>query len=347
MEPRRSRCSLDRLALVLTGEAVTDGSHAAATLLHDLRRRAWDGELLDALGVPSSMVPRLAASHEAIGTLRPAIASRVGLPSATPVILGGADSQACALGAGVLSPGPVSEMAGSSTCLNAVVAAPVAALEVTHYPHVVGRDFTTETGINTTGSAVAWAADLLYGGRRSRADSRDFARLDADAATVAAGSDGLAFLPVLADGERNDPELRGALAGLSLRHGRAAIARAVLEGVAYAIRAQLELLRDAGAPVDELRVSGGDARLATWNQIKADVLGMPVLTIPGDAAVTGVAMLAGLGTGVYGDAAEAVRRCVHPADPVVPDPGARLAHAQGYERYRELVGSAAVRREEA
>ena len=337
----------DLVVLALTGEAVTEGSHAAATLVHDLRGRCWDPELLDAFELPASLFPRLGRADEVVGTLRPSIAAQLGLPASTPVVLGGADSQACAFGAGVVEAGPVSEMAGSSTCLNAVVDEPLDVLEVTHYPHVAGPGFTTETGINTTGAAVTWVADRLYGGRTGRARAADFARLDAETAASPAGADGLLFLPVLADGERTDAALRGALTGLSLRHGRAAIARSALEGVAYAIRGQLDLLRDGGVPVTELRVSGGDSRLATWNQLKADVTGLPVRTIPGDAAVTGVAMLAGMGAGVYPDAAAAIAACVHPGLPFEPDPGTAATHRAGFEAWRALAASAAVRREEA
>ncbi len=336
----------DLVILALVGEAVTDGTHAAATLVHDLSGRRWDPELLEGMELPAPMFPRLGRSDEVVGTLRPSIAARLGLPASTPVILGGADSQACAFGSGVVDPGPVSEMAGSSTCLNAAVAAPLKVIDVTHYPHVVGRGFTTETGINTTGSVAAWVADRLYGGRSGRATTRDWARLDREAGETAPGADGLLFLPVLADGERTDPDLRGALTGLSLRHDRGAIARAALEGVAYAIRAQLDLLRAGGTPVRELRVSGGDARLSTWNRVKADVTGIPVRTVPGDAAVTGVAMLAGLGAGVYRDPAEAIRRCVAPDEPVMPETATADRYVAGFEAWRAMAGSAVVRREE-
>lgn len=337
----------DWVALGLTGEAVTDGTHAAATLLYNLRDRRWDEQLLEELGLPPTLLPRVGRSDEVVGSLRPSVAARVGLPASTPVVLGGADSQACAFGAGVTGPGPVSEMAGSSTCLNAVVATPLDVLEVTHYPHVVGDDFTTETGINTTGAAVRWVADRFYGGRRGRATTADFERLNREASAVGPGADGLLFAPVLGDGERTDAALRGAMTGLSLRHGRGAIARAALEGVAYAIRAQLELLRAGGAPVNELRVSGGDARLATWNQVKADVTGLVVRTYPGDAATSGVAMLAGLGAGVFRDPTEAIRRCVRADPPVTPRPEAVARYDEAYRSYLALVGAAVVRREEA
>ncbi len=337
----------DWVVLALTGQAVTDGTHAAATLVYNLHGRRWDEELLAGLDLAPTLWPRIGRPEEVVGTLRPSIAVRLGLPASTRVVLGGADSQACAFGAGVVGPGPVSEMAGSSTCLNAVVAAPLDALEVTHYPHVVGDALTTETGINTTGATVAWVADRFYGGRRGHAMPADYERLDRDASAVQPGADGLLFVPVLGDGERTDAALRGAITGLSLRHGGAVIARAAFEGVAYAIRAQLELLRAGGTPVTELRVSGGDSRLGTWNQVKADATGLVVRTVPGDAATSGVAMLAGLGAGVYRDAADAIARCVQLGPPIRPDPVAVDLYQDGYLAYRELVDSAVVRREEA
>jgi sugar (pentulose or hexulose) kinase len=314
----------------LTGELATDGTHAAATLFYELAAGRWDPEILAAFSLDPSLLPPIRASWEVIGEVRPGLRRRLGLRGPVPVVLGGADSQACALGAGVVAPGPVSEMAGSSTCLNTAVAAPLEELLVTHYTHVVPGPFTTETGINTTGAAIGWLAGLLYGGRSGRVRSADYARLDAEVADVPVGSDGVLALSVLGDGERTDPDLRAAFTGLSHRHGRAELARAMLEATAYGIRGQLDLLRRGGAPVTELRVSGGDARLASWNRIKADLLGIPVVRIPGDAAGTGVAMLAGIGAGVFRDAAEAIERCVRPEDRIEPD-------AARCRRYEELL----------
>ena len=154
----------------------TDGTHAAATLVFDLRQRAWATDLQEAIGLRPDLFPPVRPSAEPVGELRASVASRVGLRAGVPVILGGADSQACALGAGVVAGGPVSEMAGSSTCLNAAVREPLRVLQVTHYPHVVPGPYTTETGINTTGAAVAWVADLLYAPRGRRAGAPDYER---------------------------------------------------------------------------------------------------------------------------------------------------------------------------
>jgi xylulokinase len=334
----------DLVVRALTGIEATDGTHAAATLFMDIRTRAWADDLLADHGLHSSIFPELRGSWEVVGEVLPAVARRLGLPPGVPVVLGGADSQACALGAGVVAPGPVSEMAGSSTCLNAAVQAPLPEILVTHYTHVVPGPYTTETGINTTGLAIDWVARLAYGGRTGRPRRADWAALDREVAAVEPGSAGVLAVPVLGDGERTDPSLRGALTGLSLRHGRAEIARAMLEGVACEIREQLDLLRAGGAAVTELRVSGGDTRLGSWNRIKADVTGLPVIAIPDDAAVTGVAMLAGIGAGIYRDADEAIARCVHADPPVAPDPRAHARYAEVYAGYRTLVESAEVRR---
>ena len=138
-----------------------------------------------------------------------------------------------------------------------------------------------------------------------------------------------------------------AFTGLSLRHDRAVLARAMMEGVAFAIRDQLGPPgRRAGRRVTELRVSGGDTRLASWNRIKADVLGLPVITVPGDAAVGGVAMLAGLGAGTYATVDEAIATCVRPAPPSSRTTRTRALYDERFAAWRELAAAAVARRED-
>jgi len=328
------------IALTLTGEAVTDWSMAAASAMLNLRERRWAPELLGAVGLEASQLPDPRPSWSVIGELRPSLVARFGLTRAIPIVAGAGDSIACAFGAGVTSPGPVSEMAGSSTCLNTVVAEPTTDLAITHYPSAVDSDgYVTEVGINTAGEAVDWLASLTYGGRSGRLGTADFERLDREAAEVAPGADGLLFVAVLGDGERDDPTLRGAALGLSVRHDRRTLARAALEGVAFAIRAHVEGLGRASTPATEMRVSGRPASLRTWNQIKADVLGIPILRVPGDATTAGVAMLAGLGVGVYPDAESAVSVACRPDAPIEPDPANHDRYAAVYEHYRTAVAS--------
>jgi xylulokinase len=334
----------DYVALALTGNPVTDWSMAAATALLDLRARRWAPELLDALGVDESAFPAVVPSWSIAGEIRPAVARRLGLPDGVPVVAGAGDSIACALGAGVTAAGPVSEMAGSSSCFNSVVAEPLPDLDVTHYPSITSRHgYVTEVGINTTGEALDWLAMLFYAGSSRAPRPADYARLGQAAAAARPGAGGLVFAAVLGDGERDDPALRGAITGLSLRHDRGAVARAALEGIACGVRARLETLARTSAPATELRVSGGGAGLDVWNQIKADITQIPVTRVAGDSTAAGAAMLAGLGAGVYRDAAEAVEAGYRPAGQAEPDPAHRALYDDLYRRYAELLGSEAVR----
>ena len=328
------------VGLALTGEAVTDWTLAGATAMFDIAQRTWAADLLAALDLGPARLPRPQPSWTVAGELRPALVRRFGLRRTVPVIAGAADSLACALGAGVTSPGPVSEMAGSSTCLNSVVTKPLPDLDVSNYASPMGPEgYMTETGINTAGEAVDWIAALAYGGRGGRPRAGDYERLDREAAAVPPGADGLLFVPVLGDGERDDPALRGTAVGLSLRHGRAAWARATLEGVAFGMRVLLEALSRGRDPVAELRVSGQAASLRSWNQIKADVLGVPVLRVPGDATAAGVAMLAGMGVGAYSGPEEAVAAACHPQEPVLPGRGNAERYDALYQRYRAVLAS--------
>jgi xylulokinase len=335
----------DYVALTLTGNATTDWSMAAATGLLDLRARRWATELLAGLDLDAAVFPSVCASWSVTGEVRPQLARRLKLPASTPVVAGAGDSIACALGAGVTGSGPVSEMAGSSSCFNSVVAEPLADMDVTHYPSVVDdHGYVTEVGINTTGEALDWLAQLFYRGPDQPPRRQDYERIERAAAGSAPGTGGLLFAPVLGDGERDDPWLRGAATGLSLRHDRGAWARATMEGIAFGVRARLETLSRASVPATELRVSGGAAGIMVWNQIKADVTGVPVVQVAGDSTSAGTAMLAGLGAGVYRDPAEAAAACYRPAGRAEPNPAHRALYDEMYQRYLNLIGSPIVRR---
>ena len=326
----------DYVGLALTGEAGTDWSVAAATALLDLRERRWATALITGLDLDAALLPKPRPSWSVIGGLRPQLAKRLRLRPDTPVVAGAGDSIACAIGAGVTAPGPVSEMAGSSSCFNSVVPEPLADLDITHYPSAVDpAGYVTEVGLNTTGEALDWLAQLFYG-RTAR--GADYALIEHTAAAAAPGAEGLLFAPVLGDGERDDPTRRGAVAGLSLRHDRRAWARATLEGVAFGVRARLETLQRASTPATELRISGGGARIALWNQIKADVTGIPVVSVPGDSTAAGAAALAGLGAGVYADPAQAVAVAYRPGPVAEPNPRLRGLYDDMYGRYQALTG---------
>jgi sugar (pentulose or hexulose) kinase len=321
----------------LTGRVATDESHADATMFFDLRERRWADDIFARFDVDPGLFPEALPPWATAAELPAAAAAETGLPAGIPVVIGAGDSQCVAFGAGVVDPGPASEMAGASSCLNSAVIEPLADVRVTHYSHVVPDRFTTELGINTSGAAIDWAVRRLgYAGhaalaadaerlrrrlRRTRADARDVAPL---------------FLPYLGDGERDDPALRGAFVGLSLRHDRPALAYAVLEGIAFGVHGALRELEAAGSPVEELRVAGGGGRLPVLSQIKADVLGRPVLALRADAAATGTALLAARPAGLADEAAAAVAAVLAAARRYEPSAGSErlAARLQWYEHTR-------------
>jgi sugar (pentulose or hexulose) kinase len=256
-----------------------------------------------------------------------------------PIIIGSADSQCAAFGAGVVDPGPVSDMAGSSSCLNSAVLQPLADLRVTHYSHVVPNRFSTEMGVNTAGAAIDWAVTRL-GYRTHAALAADATRFRAEWEKLGTrvadpGEAAPLFLPYLGDGERDDPTLRAAFIGLSSRHDRRALAYAVLEGVAFAVWSTLVILQEAGSPLDELRVSGGGGRLSLLSQLKADVLGRPVIDLRHDATAIGAAMLAGTACGLQTEARAAIEAVVREGRRLDPTPWGRevvAARASWFER---------------
>jgi sugar (pentulose or hexulose) kinase len=320
----------------------TDETHANSTVLFDLRARDWADDLLAAVGLERTLFARVVPPWEQVGEIGRDVAGRTGLPPGCPVVAGAGDSQCAAFGSGVTVPGPISEMAGSSSCLNAVVAEPLADLRVTHYSHVVPDCFCTELGINTTGAAVAWGVSRLgFDGFAAfeAAAARTHAALRSGADPVTAAP---LFLPFLGDGERNDVSLRGGFIGLAERHTRDDLAYAVLEGVAFAVADALDAIA-AGSPFSDLRVAGGGARLPTLGAIKADVLGATVRHLHADSTAVGAALLAARTAG-HADAADAaIAALVDEAASFEPDPAGLEPMRRRREWFRAARASDAVR----
>jgi xylulokinase len=339
MQPR------DVVLHALTGVTATDETHANSTVLFDLRERAWAAELLDAFRIDAGLFPDVLPPWRQAARLSAEVAGRVGLDATCPVVVGAADSQCAAFGSAVAGPGPISEMAGASSCLNSVIAQPSDDLRITHYSHVVPGCYSTELGVNVSGGALTWAVRALA--------MEDFAELEARAArTYSAlarkgGADPRAaapiFLPYLGDGERDDPALRAAFVGLSDRHGADELAYAVVEGLAFGIAETVSVLAAAGSPLDELRVGGGGGRLATLGQLKADVLACGVRNLEQDTAPIGVALLAAMGAGYADAAAAALAANLERASVFEPAPAAGRVVAERYAWFLEVRASEAVR----
>ena len=301
----------DYVRLRLTGERAVDAADASGTLLFDVAHRRWSEEVCETLGIPGEWLPPAFESTE---------------------IGGAGDQAAAALGVGITSPGPASVVLGTSGVVFAVLPGyqPDAEARVHVFCHAVPGTWHAMGVMLSAAGSAAWLRHAL---------AADLAELDAGAANWAPGAEGLLFAPYLT-GERTpypDPDVRGAFTGLSLRHDRGALWRAMLEGVAYGLRDSLELLRDLGARPDVARVSGGGARSLLWLQIVAAVLGLPLeRTESEEGSAFGAALLAGVRTGVFSDAHEAVARCVRISERIEPDSSWAEQYARGYARYRAL-----------
>jgi xylulokinase len=301
----------DYVRLRLADERVTDAADASGTLLFDVARRCWSEEVCALLRIPLEWLPAVAES---------------------PAVAGAGDQAAAALGVGVDRPGPVSVVLGTSGVvlgvLPAYLADPQARAHV--FCHAVPGAWQAMGVMLAAAGSFAWLRGVL---------GAEAGALDEAAAAWPAGTEGLLFAPYLA-GERTphaDPNARGAFTGLSLRHDRGALARAVLEGVAYGLRDCLELLRELGVEPRAGRASGGGARSRLWLRIVASALELPLeLTESEEGSAFGAALLAGVRAGVFADTAEAVARCVRVRERVEPDPAWAEAYGAGYRRYRAL-----------
>lgn len=320
----------------LTGAKFLDHAHASTTMLYDLAACAWSPELLAAFAIDPATLPAIASTTAIAGELHAAGSLLTGLPIGTRVAVGTGDDFATPLGAGIAGPGyaicavGTAEVVGglSTTVVFDRPAPPRETILETHaYP--TGAFFIENPGW-MSGGAVRWATRLL--GLSSDAE------LDALAATAPAGADGITFIPALAGAMTPmwRAAARGTLHGLAASHDRSHIARAVLEGLAYASREVIERLAELGLATDQVLVLGGGGKSAVWNQIRADVLGrLHQVAARSDTCAIGAAMIAAVATGILPDLAAAACR----ASPLAKTftPAAASSDDTGYERYQRLV----------
>jgi xylulokinase len=330
----------------LTGEVAVDHSSAGNIGgVYDLTQRQWSAEALAMLGIPASLMPpRLVESHEVVGGLLPELAKILGLAAGTPVVAGGVDAAVATFAAGATGQGRHVAMIGTSMCWGYIDRQADASRGLVAMPHVYrGREqLYVFGGAITAGASVSWFRDQFCQAELLQAEaSGDDAHhlLEAAAREIPAGADGLLFLPYLM-GERSpiwDAAASGAFLGLSLYHRRAHLYRAVLEGVAFALRHNIECgALPADQRDDKLVVVGGAARSDLWMQIIADITGMPVVTIAQDVeAAMGAALLAAFGTGLI-DADQVQRGWVDLQARASPQPTAQALYDRRFALYRQL-----------
>jgi xylulokinase len=328
----------------LSGRFVSEGGVQCTSLLFDIRSRTWWEPMLDAVGIGPERLPELVEPGAVVGTLSAVAASALGLPPGVRVVAGGMDQGAGAVGVGNVGSDVVSESTGGALTLQASVAHhggdPTGRTPV--YIHSAPDRYLYCPVCPTGGMALTWFRDQFGAeevARAAREGGSAYDLLTALAAGVEPGAGGLTMLPHLAGAfsPEYEPEAPGVFYGFTLHHGRPHFVRAVLEAVAFMLRRNLELLAGAGAAATQIRSHGGGSRSALWNQIKADVCGLPVVTLEGDdAAVRGDAMIAGVAVGLFPDLATACSAMVTIRDRYEPDPATRAAYDDAYGRYVRL-----------
>ncbi|MEO8359612.1 MAG: xylulokinase [Vicinamibacteria bacterium] len=328
----------DFVRLQMTDIAAMDKADGSGTLLFSLVDRNWSAEVLKALEIPSAWMPPTFEGPEITGRITKAVAELTGLREGTPVMAGGGDQAAGAVGAGAVKPGVVALTLGTS---GVVFAATESALiepegRLHAFCHAVPNRWHFMGVTLAAAGSLQWYRDTL-------APGVPFATLVEEAADVPAGSDGLLFTPYLS-GERTpypDPLARASFVGLTVRHRRAHLTRAVLEGVAFSMKDCFALLGEAGLPsVSQVRIAGGGAKSELWRQIVASVLNVEIVTVNStEGAAFGAALLAGVGVGEWQSVDAACDATIQTAGRDLPRPEWVATYESAYQRYRGLYSA--------
>jgi xylulokinase len=324
----------DYIRFRLTGEFATEVSDASGTALLDVVRRRWSFEMTDALGLDRDILPSVHESTDITGVISSQAAEITGLAAGTPVVGGGGDQAAGAVGNGIVEPGIVSCTLGTSGVVFAHTdkAAWDPLGRVHTFCHAV-RDKWHVMGVTQgAGLSLQWLRNQLTPGII-------YDDLMSEAKTAPAGSQGLFWLPYLM-GERTphlDPRARGGWIGLTAKHTRADLIRSVVEGVSYSQKDCLDIVEQLGVPVSSIRASGGGARSPFWRQILADVFTKRVARLENqEGSAYGAALLAMVGTGEFSTVPEACKATIREAESVMPRAAESQTYASGYETYRAL-----------
>ena len=324
----------DYIRYRMSGEYATEPSDAAGTLLYDVRRRVWSEPTLQALEVNSDILPNVVESSDVSGVVTAVAAAELGIPTGVPIVGGGADNAAGAVGCGATNSSVMQVSIGTSGALVLPASAPHVApdMNLHTFCHAAPSMWYLMGVILSAGSALRWLRDTFAAGQ-------SYDSLTTDTENIPAGSDGLFFLPYLT-GERtphNDANARGVFFGLSFAHDLGHFTRAVIEGVCFAMRDSLELMKLQGISPSEVRAIGGGARSQMWLQTLSDVFGLPISAVhpPGGAAY-GAALLAAVGCGMFAGVEEAAQSCIRTESAAEPNDDDSNVYEELYGAYRRL-----------
>jgi xylulokinase len=330
----------------LTGKFVAEGSLLCSTVYWDITKKEYWGEMLDYLGINVEQLPDICESGDIVGPVKNNIAKETGLSTKTVVCTGVLDQAAGAIGVGNVEPGVFSECTGSALAIVSTVDNPFCDPLKRMPCHYHGMPDTYMAHTFTTGGMVLkWYRDNFCEKEIALGESSDidaFDLMSRAASLVAPGSEGLIMLPHLqgAMAPENDPKAKGVFYGLTLTHTRAHFTRAIMEGIAFILRKNIEVIEDLGIPVNEIRSLGGGAKSSFWGQLKADVTGKPVvITTNDEEACLGAAIVAGAGIGMFSSLKEASRRMVTVKNLYEPNLTNKEIYDAVYIKYLELYTS--------
>jgi xylulokinase len=329
----------DYVRLKLSGDRATDVADASGTLLFDVTARKWSTEMLSATELDERLLPAVYESPEVTGLISKAGAEATGLRAGTPIIAGAGDQAAGAVGMGIVRPNTASATIGTSGVVFAATDKPLldAKGRVHTFCHAVPARWHVMGVTQAAGLSLRWFRDQFVANGKNSADTYD--KLTKEAASVSTGSDGVIWTPYLM-GERTphlDPFARAALVGLTARHTRAHIVRAIMEGVAFSLRDTFEIFNAMQVQVREIRVGGGGARSSLWRQIQADVYGQPVSTVAAqEGAAYGAAVLGGVAMNIWSSVDDACDTVVRLTDRVEPDAESVRVLARQYARFKKI-----------
>jgi xylulokinase len=329
----------DYIRYRLTGDYAVDCADASGTSLLDIKRRDWSPEILKALDIPIKWLPKVYEGPQVTGSISQLAEKLTGLKAGTPVVGGGGDQAAQAVGVGAITSGIIALTLGTSGVVFAPTDQPF--IESEGRLHAMCHSAPPESGSgwHLMGVMLSAAGSLRWF-RDTFALGTTYDDLLAPAAKIKAGSEGLLFLPYLT-GERTpypDPLARACFIGLTVRHSISHMTRSVLEGVAFGLRDSLELVKSAGlGGIRQVRVSGGGSRSPLWRQILADVMNCELVTVNiTEGASYGAALLAGVGAGLWSSVIEACDATVRVTASTQPQPAVSQVYQQLYPIYRSL-----------
>ncbi len=330
----------DFIKFKLTGQMVTDYAEASGTLLFDVEKRVWSGRLFEFFGIPRAMFPEVLPSDEIIGQVSPEAAELTGLKAGTPVANGSSDNSAAALGAGMIKSGQVTLIIGTAGVITVCSDKPlVDPQNRTLCWHYCLRDKWVTLGVmQTAGESLNWFKNAFDKDEAVSRSGDIFEQYNQAVEKVPAGSGGLIFLPYL-NGERTpywDPFARGLFYGINLSTEKAHFIKAVMEGVSFGLRNNIETVESLGITINEVRAVGGGLKSPVWLNILGKILKKPIVTVSvPDTANLGNALLCGQALGVYSSLEEAVARMVTTDQRVFYEEATQVYEGQ-YDIFLEL-----------